>query len=278
MLRIGCQLSTKKGLLAMAEQAASIGAKGIQFFTRNPRGAKARETNLHDLASFQVYVKKHGITNLLAYGPYTLEPACAKQEQRDFAASVIAEDLAKMEDAPGQCYLIRPGSAVGEDPEDGVTNLISLLNEVLAPSQNTTLLIANMPGSGSQICATFEEIAEVLNGVKLADHVGVCFDASDAWAAGYDIKNDLEGVLAQFDKIVGLDKIRAVHLNDCKEALGAKAVRHTRIGEGEIGFDALAALVNHPALADVPFYLEEPLETLMIYGDDIAKFTEAYRR
>lgn len=276
MLNIGCHLSTRKGLYVMAQAAASIGANTIQFFTRNPRGGHAREVNEKDLAAFQGFAKEHGIDHLLAYGPYTLEPASAELSQRDFARMVMAEDLARMESLPGQGYLVRPGSAMKQTHEAAIANLVDTLNQTLASAQTTTLLLATMPGSGTQICATFEEMANVLSGVKLGDHVGVCFDASAVWAAGYDIKGDLDGVLSKFDETVGLSRVRAVHLNDCKEACGAKADRHARIDEGAIGFDALAALVNHPAFAGVPFYLEEPSAELEIYGQDIARFTEAY--
>lgn len=277
MLNIGCHLSTRKGLYVMAQAAASIGANAIQFFTRNPRGGHAREVNEKDLAAFQGFAKEHSIDHLLAYAPYTLEPASADMTQRDFARMVMAEDLARMESLPGHGYLVRPGSAKEQTADAAIANLVDTLNQTLTPTQHTTLLLATMPGSGTQICSTFEEMANVLSGVKQSDHVGVCFDASAVWAAGYDIVNDLPGVLKQLDSTVGLSRVKAVHLNDCKEACGAKADRHARIGEGAIGFDALAALVNDPAFAGVPFYLEEPSAELEIYGQDIARFTEAYQ-
>lgn len=276
MLNIGCHLSKKKGLLVMAEAATSIGANAIQFFTRNPRGGHAQALDTRDLEKFQMYSKQHGIKHILAYAPYTIEPASADMKQHNFAAMVMAEDLARLESIPHQGYLVRPGSAGEQGADAAQKRLIATLNETIEPAQTTTVLLYTMPGSGTQICSTFEELADVLAGIDLADHVGVCFDASAVWAAGYDIVNDLDGVMTKFDQTVGLSKIKAVHLNDCKEACGDHADRHTRIGEGTIGFDALVALTKHPALADVPFYLEEPLGTLSVYGEDIARFTEAY--
>ena len=275
MLNIGCHLSKKKGLLVMAESASSIGANSIQFFTRNPRGGHERPINPTDLCKFQLYIKQHGIKHLLAYAPYTLEPASDEQAKRDFTAKVISEDMARMESVPHQGYLLRPGSALKQQPADAQKNLAALLNEVLAPAQTTTLLLYTMPGAGTQICSKFDELANVLGEVNLADHVGVCFDASAVWAAGYDIVNDLDGVLEEFDKTVGLGKLEAVHLNDCKEGCGSHVDRHARIGEGTIGFEALSALTKHPALRDLPFYLEEPLGTLSIYGEDVARFKKA---
>lgn len=275
MFTIGCHLSKKKGLLIMAEAAASIGANAIQFFTRNPRGGHERALDQRDLQRFQIFSKEHGIKHVLAYAPYTLEPASADMKQHDFAAMVMAEDLAQLEAMPGQGYLLRPGSAGDQTAEEAMGRLVATLNETLAPTQSTTLLLYTMPGSGTQICSQFEELASVIDGVELADHVGVCLDASAAWAAGYDIAHDLDGVLEKFDKAVGLERLKAVHLNDCKEACGDRADRHARIGEGKIGFEALSAMTNHPALKDLPFYLEEPLGTLSVYSEDIARFTEA---
>lgn len=260
----------------MAQAAASIGANAIQFFTRNPRGGHAREVNEQDLAAFQTFAEEQHIDHLLAYAPYTIEPASADMKQRDFARMVMAEDLARMESLPGHGYLVRPGSAKEQTREAAIANLVDTLNQTLTPTQHTTLLLATMPGSGTQICATFDELAHVIEGVKQRDHVGICLDASAVWAAGYDIVNDLPGVLDQLDSTVGLSRVKAVHLNDCKEACGAKADRHARIGEGAIGFDALAALVNCPAFKGVPFYLEEPSADLSIYHEDIERFADAY--
>lgn len=277
MFYIGCHLSKKKGMLIMAEAAASIGAKAIQFFTRNPRGGHEKAIDPRDLQRFNVFTKEHGIKYLLAYAPYTLEPASADTKQHDFAAMVMAEDLAQLEVIPGQSYLLRPGSALDITAEEAMKNLAATLNETITPTQSTTVLLYTMPGSGTQICSQFEELAQVIEQVNLKDKVGVCLDASAVWAAGYDIVNDLDGVLDQFDKAIGLDKLLAVHLNDCKEACGAHADRHARIGEGAIGFEALSALTNHPALKEKPFYLEEPLDTLSVYSEDILRFTEAYQ-
>lgn len=277
MLNIGCHLSTKKGFYAMAQAAASIGANAIQFFTRNPRGGHARALDEKDLAAFHGFAQDHGIDHLLAYAPYTLEPASALLAKQDFARMVMAEDLARMESFPGQGYLVRPGSAGGQTHAAAIGHLAAALNQTLEPAQTTELLLATMPGSGTQICAKFEELASVFDAIRLSDRVGVCFDASAVWAAGYDIVHDLDGVLERFDATIGLSRVKAVHLNDCKEACGEHADRHARIGEGAIGFDALAAIVNHPAFAGVPFYLEEPSANLEVYGDDIARFIEVFK-
>ncbi len=276
MLTIGCHLSRRKGFLEMAQEAASVNANTFQYFTRNPRGGAQADEKESDIAAYQQFAQAHGIKTALAYAPYSADPATDHQNTRDFAIMVYAEDLARLEQLPGHNYLIRPGSALEEKPEAAIAECASALNEVITPQQTTRVLLDTMAGEGTQIGRNFEQLAQIIAQVKHADHMGVCLDTAAVWAEGYDIVNDLDGVLDQFDKTIGLDKLLAVHLNDSKYDLGAHVDRHARIGEGKIGFDALAALMNSPRLAGVPFYLEEPDSTLVIYEHDIARFQEAY--
>ncbi|MCI8367352.1 MAG: deoxyribonuclease IV [Eggerthellaceae bacterium] len=276
MLTIGCHLSRRKGFLEMAEEAVSVKANTFQYFTRNPRGGAQAEESEKDIAAYTAYAKEHGITTALAYAPYSADPATDHQQTRDFAIMVYAEDLARLEQLPGHNYLIRPGSALEETPDAALAECAAALNEVITPQQTTRVLLDTMAGEGTQIGRSFEQLAQIIDQVKLGDHVGVCLDAAAVWAEGYDIVNDLDGVLEKFDKTIGLKRLLAVHLNDSKYDCGAHVDRHARIGEGKIGFAALAALMNHPALAGVPFYLEEPDSTLVIYEHDIARFQEAY--
>lgn len=275
MFTIGCHLSSAKGYLHMAKDAVSIDANTFQFFTRNPRGGRAKAIDPKDIAAFAAYAPEHGIERILAHAPYTLNPASDKQQTRDFALMVLAEDLGRMEETPHQLYNMHPGSAVGQPCEVAIAKIADALNQSLLPHQTTTLLLETMAGKGSEIGGTFEELAAIIAQVDLADHVGVCLDTCHVWDAGYDIAGDLDGVVEEFDRVIGLDRLRAIHLNDSKDALGYHKDRHAPIGEGEIGFDALAALANHPKLRDVPFYLEAPDATLKEYGEAIEKFQKA---
>lgn len=277
MFTIGCHLSSAKGYLHMAKDAVSIDANTFQFFTRNPRGGRAKAIDPKDIAAFAAYAPEHGIERILAHAPYTLNPASDKQQTRDFALMVLAEDLGRMEETPHQLYNMHPGSAVGQPCEVAIAKIADALNQSLLPHQTTTLLLETMAGKGSEIGGTFEELAAIIAQVELESHVGVCLDTCHVWDAGYDIVGDLDGVLEEFDRTIGLDKLKAVHLNDATHERGSHVDRHARIGEGKIGFDALAALVNHPKLAGVPFYLEEPDSTLVIYERDVARFQEAYK-
>lgn len=276
MFTIGCHLSSAKGYLHMAKDAVSIDANTFQFFTRNPRGGKAKEIDPKDVAAYTVYAREHGIERILAHAPYTLNPASDKQQTRDFALMVLAEDLGRMEETPHQLYNMHPGSAVGQPHEVAIAKIADALNQSLLPVQTTTLLLETMSGKGSEIGGTFEELAAVIAQVDLDDHVGVCLDTCHVWDAGYDIAGDLDGVLDEFDRVVGLDRLRAIHLNDSMNARGSHKDRHARIGEGEIGFAALAAVTNHPKLRDLPFYLETPNPTLDGYGEEIAALRGAH--
>ena len=276
MFTIGCHLSSAKGYLHMAKDAVSIDANTFQFFTRNPRGGRAKAIDPKDIAAFAAYAPEHGIERILAHAPYTLNPASDKQQTRDFALMVLAEDLGRMEETPHQLYNMHPGSAVGQPCEVAIAKIADALNQSLLPHQTTTLLLETMAGKGSEIGGTFEELAAIIAQVDLADHVGVCLDTCHVWDAGYDIVGDLDGVLEEFDRVIGLDRLHAIHLNDSMNARGSHKDRHARIGEGEIGFKALAAVTNHPKLRDLPFYLETPNPDLAGYAEEIAALRRAH--
>ena len=275
-LTIGCHLSIAKGYRAIAEEAVSLGANTFQFFTRNPRGGKAKAIDPADVASFRAYAAEQGIERMLAHAPYTLNPASATEKTRDFARMALAEDLARMENTPGQLYNMHPGSHVGQGVDVGIDLIAAALDEALRSEQTTTLLLETMAGKGSEIGGRFEELAAIIERVGLRDKVGVCLDTCHVWDAGYDIAGDLDGVLREFDEVVGLDRLRAVHLNDSLNPRGARKDRHARIGEGFIGFEALSAVTRHPLLRDLPFYLETPQEEPSGYADEIARLRAAW--
>lgn len=276
MFTIGCHLSSAKGYLHMAKDAVSIDANTFQFFTRNPRGGRAKAIDPKDIAAFAAYAPEHGIERILAHAPYTLNPASDKQQTRDFTLMVLAEDLGRMEETPHQLYNMHPGSAVGQPCEVAIAKIADALNQSLLPHQTTTLLLETMAGKGSEIGGTFEELAAIIAQVELESHVGVCLDTCHVWDAGYDIVGDLDGVLEEFDRVIGLDRLHAIHLNDSMNARGSHKDRHARIGEGEIGFKALAAVTNHPKLRDLPFYLETPNPDLAGYAEEIAALRRAH--
>lgn len=277
MFTIGCHLSSAKGYLHMAKDAVSIDANTFQFFTRNPRGGRAKQIDPKDVAAYARYAADHGIVRILAHAPYTLNPASAKQETRDFALMVLAEDLVRMEETPHQLYNMHPGAAVGQPEEVAIAKIAQALNDSLLPMQTTTLLLETMSGKGTEIGGTFEQLAAIIAQVDLRDHLGVCLDTCHVWDAGYDIVGNLDGVLEEFDRVIGLDRLRAVHLNDSLNACGSHKDRHARIGEGQIGFEALAAVTNHPRLRDLPFYLETPNPDLSGYAEEIAILRAAHR-
>lgn len=271
MLTIGCHLSTRYGYERMAEEAVSIKANTLQYFTRNPRGGRQRELDRKDVDAFNAYAKEHGIVFPMGYAPYDLAPGQGAMDKQDFCRMVMMEDLARLELMPGSRYLMRPGSAMDTPKDEALENVAATLNHVLESRSDVPILLVNMPGEGTQIGSTFEELAAILGGVKDQGKVGVCLDTSSAFAVGYDIANDLDGVLGKFDDAIGLDRLMAVHLNDIKEPLGQDADRHARIGEGKIGFEALKAVTRHPRLKDLPFYLEEPNADLVMYERDIER-------
>ncbi|MEE8722422.1 MAG: deoxyribonuclease IV [Eggerthellaceae bacterium] len=271
MLTIGCHLSIAKGFAQTARDAVSIGANTFQFFTRSPRGGHAKPLDDADIAALHAVCADAGITTILAHAPYTLNPAAKKPETAQYATETLADDLARMERIfPGQLYNMHPGAHVGQGADAGIEKIAAAINAVLAPEQTTTLLLETMAGKGTEVGRTFEELAAIIVRIDLSDHVGVCLDTCHVWDAGYDIANDLDGVLEQFDRAIGLDRLRAIHLNDSKNPLGAHKDRHACLGEGCIGFDALVRVTEHPALRDLPFFLETPQPDLAGYRDEIA--------
>lgn len=260
MFTIGCHLSASKGYLAMAKQAVSIGANTFQFFTRNPRGGKAKEINEDDVKAFLQYSKEHGINRILAHAPYTLNACSADSGIREFAKNTMADDLKRMEYTPGNYYNFHPGSHVGQGVEVGIDFIAEMLNEILTKEQTTTVLLETMSGKGSEVGRNFEELKAIINKVKLKDKLGVCLDTCHIWDGGYDVVNNFDGVLDEFDKIIGLEKLKAIHLNDSKNDLASHKDRHEKIGEGKIGLDAISKIINNDRIKDLPFYLETPNE------------------
>ena len=260
MFTIGCHLSASKGYLAMAKQAVSIGANTFQFFTRNPRGGKAKEINEDDVKAFLEYSKEHGINRILAHAPYTLNACSADSGIREFAKNTMADDLKRMEYTPGNYYNFHPGSHVGQSVEVGIDFIAEMLNEILTKEQTTTVLLETMSGKGSEVGRNFEELKAIIDKVKLKDKLGVCLDTCHIWDGGYDVVNNFDGVLDEFDKIIGLEKLKAIHLNDSKNDLSSHKDRHEKIGEGKIGLDAISKIINNERIKELPFYLETPNE------------------
>jgi deoxyribonuclease IV len=276
MLRIGCHLSSSKGFFAMGEDAVKINANTFQFFTRNPRGGKAKELDLEDIQAYITFAKQHDIDHILAHAPYTLN-ACAKDEGlRGFARETMADDLMRLSHLPGAMYNFHPGSHVGQGVEQGVAYIAELLNAIIKPEQKTTILLETMAGKGSEVGRSFEELRSILDAVKLTEKMGVCLDTCHVYDAGYDIVDHLDDVLSEFDRIIGLDRLKAIHLNDSKNPFASHKDRHERIGEGSIGLEAMVRIINHPALKNLPFFLETPNE-LPGYGAEIALLRERYQ-
>lgn len=260
ILRIGNHLSSSKGYLAMGEEALSLDANVFAFFTRNPRGGKAKDIDDDDVRAFLAFAKKNKIGPLVAHAPYTLNPCAAKEDLRKFARETMADDLDRLERTPGNYYNFHPGSHVGQGTDIGIELCAALLNAVLKEEQHTTVLIETMAGKGSEIGRTFEEVRAIYDKVELKSHVGVCLDTCHIWDGGYDVRDHLDDVIDEFDSVVGIEKLKAIHLNDSMNVLGAHKDRHQKIGEGNIGLDALARVINHPKLKDLPFILETPNE------------------
>ncbi len=274
---IGCHLSSSKGFYHMGEEAVSIGANTFQFFTRNPRGSRAKAIDPEDVTRYQAFAAEHGIRKILAHAPYTLNPCSQDPHVREFAWETMADDLLRMEYVPGNCYNFHPGSHVGQGSEEGIRLIAETLNEILKPEQHTTVLLETMAGKGSEVGRSFEELRQIMDRVELSDHVGVCLDTCHVYDAGYDIVGDLNGVLEAFDRIIGLDRLRAVHINDSKNPFASHKDRHEKIGEGSIGWEAFVRIINHPALKNLPFYLETPNE-LPGYRAEIALLREKYSK
>lgn len=273
MLTLGCHLSASKGYLHMGREAAELGGNTFQFFTRNPRGGNAKELDLKDVAAFQAFAREHGIPVILAHAPYTLNGCSADEKVRDFAVRTMADDLRRMEATPGNLYNFHPGSHVGQGVETGISFIAEMLNTVLNPDMTTTVLLETMAGKGSEVGNRFEELREIIDRTEHREKLGVCLDTCHVNDAGYDIVHDLDGVLTQFDKVIGLERLKAVHVNDSKNPLGAHKDRHEKIGEGTLGLDAIVHVMTHPALREKPFYLETPND-LAGYAHEIALLRE----
>ncbi len=276
MFKIGCHLSASKGYLDMANVSEKIGANTFQFFTRNPRGGKAKDIDENDVKAFLKKAKEIGIEIILAHAPYTLNCASSDASIRNFAKETMKDDLMRMEYTPNNLYNFHPGSHVGQGAEIGIKYIIEILNEVLKEEQTTTVLLETMAGKGSEIGRSFEEIKQIIDGVKLKDKLGVCLDTCHVNDAGYDIVNNLDGVLNEFDKVIGIEKLKAIHINDSKNPLGAHKDRHEKIGEGTIGIDAFEKIINHEKLRNLPFFLETPNE-LDGYEKEIKLLKKLYK-
>ncbi len=273
MLHIGCHLSSSKGFAAMGRQALELGADTFQFFTRNPRGSKAKDLDTADAAALVTLMEERRFAPIIAHAPYTLNLCGAEERNREFARETMADDLRRLEHVPGQYYNFHPGSHVGQGTEAGIELIAQGLNAILTPDLHTTVLLETMAGKGSEVGGRFEELRAILDRVELSDKMGVCLDTCHVSDGGYDIIHDLDGVLEEFDRCIGLDRLKAVHLNDSKNPSGSRKDRHERIGQGEIGLEALARVVRHPALRHLPFCLETPNE-LPGYRQEIALMRE----
>lgn len=268
-LYVGCHLSTSGGFEAMGKTALSIGATTFAFFTRNPRGGKARPIDPDDVAALRSLMEANGFGKLVAHAPYTMNLCSAKAETVDFARRAIADDLERMEMLPGNYYNFHPGSHVKQGAERGVELIVEGLNATIEPGMRTTVLLETMAGKGTEVGRSFEELARIIDGVDHDESLGVCLDTCHVWDAGYDIVDDLDGVLDEFDRVVGLDRLRALHLNDSKNPCGSHKDRHEKIGEGHIGEAAFSAVVTNPRLFGLPMILETPND-LLGYSEEIA--------
>lgn len=276
MLTIGCHLSISKGYLHMGKEALSLGANTFQYFTRNPRGGKARTFDEADMKVLEAFMAEHNFGKVLGHAPYTLNACAADPSLRQFAKNMMREDLERLEFLPNQLYNFHPGSHVKQGVDQGIEYIVEALNEVMFEGMHTTVLLETMAGKGTEVGRTFEEIARIIDGVKLKDYIGVCMDTCHIHEGDYDIIGDLDGVMESFDKIVGLDRLHAIHLNDSKNPRGAHKDRHEKIGEGHIGLEAITKVINHPALRNLPFYLETPNE-LDGYAKEIALLRSVYK-
>ncbi len=276
MLNIGCHLSVSKGYKAMGEDALKIGANTFQFFTRNPRGSKSKEIDPKDLEALLKITKENKFAKILAHAPYTLNACSADARTREFTMEVILDDLNRMENFPNNFYNFHPGSHVKQGTNVGIEYIIHMLNTVLKSDQTTTVLLETMSGKGTEVGRTFEELKEIIDGVHLSDKLGVCLDTCHVYDAGYDIVNDLDGVIKEFDRIIGLDKLYAIHLNDSKNPFESHKDRHEIIGEGSIGKEVIFRIINHPKLRHLPFFLETPNE-LPGHAEEIRMLREAYK-
>lgn len=275
MLNIGCHLSTTKGYENMGKEALKIGANTFQYFTRNPRGGKAKDINEKDILALRKLMEENNFAKILAHAPYTLNGCSADESTREFASEMMADDLERLKYLPTSLYNFHPGSHVKQGVDVGINYIVEMLNKVLKPEHTTIVLLETMAGKGTEVGRTFEEIAEIIRRVELNEKMGVCLDTCHVYDAGYDIVNDLDGVLEEFDRIIGLDRLHAIHLNDSKNPFKSHKDRHEKIGEGEIGFEAIKRIINHPKLRNIPFFLETPNE-LDGYAKEIEMLKAAY--
>ncbi len=258
MFKIGCHLSSSGGYLAMGKEAVRIGANDFQFFTRNPRGGQAKPLDLEDIKAFEKYRKENGIISVLAHAPYTMN-ACAKDEGlREFAKNTMLDDIMRLDNIEGALYNFHPGSHVQQGADVGIQLIADMLNQVLTKDQKTLILLETMSGKGSEVGRNFEEIRAIIDKVELNEKLGVCLDTCHVYDGGYDIVNDLDGVLEEFDEVIGLDRLKAIHLNDSKNPFASHKDRHETIGNGSLGIDAITRIINHTKLREIPFFLETP--------------------
>ena len=276
MLNIGCHLSSSKGFYHMGCEALSIGANTFQFFTRNPRGGSAKEIDPDDAQKLNDLIKEKSFAKILAHAPYTLNACAEKAYVREFAYNTMLDDLKRMEFVPDNLYNFHPGSHVGQGIETGIEMISDLLNSIMWKDQTTTVLLETMAGKGSEVGSKFEELREIIDRVELKEKMGVCLDTCHVYDGGYDIVNDLDGVLTQFDKVIGLDRLKAIHINDSKNPFSSHKDRHEKIGDGSIGAEAFERIINHPALRDLPFFLETPNE-IDGYAREIAFLKSLYK-
>ncbi len=269
MFYIGCHLSVAGGFTAMGRDALQVGANVFQYFTRNPRGGKAKDIDPADVEAYLDLAKQNGFGKILAHASYTINPCSADKRTRDFAHEMMADDMLRMEVVPGNLYNFHPGSHVGQGVDAGIELIVATLNAIMKPEQSTTVLLETMAGKGSEVGSKFEELRKIIDGVKLQDKMGVCLDTCHISDAGYDVIDDLDGVLDAFDSIIGLDRLKAIHLNDSKNPPASRKDRHEKIGDGTLGLQVLDNVINHPKLRHLPFYLETPNE-LDGYAKEIA--------
>lgn len=275
MLRIGAHLSAAEGFVHLGEETVSIGGNTFQFFSRNPRGTRVRELDERDIKRFHTFAEEHGISMILAHAPYTLNAASKEENLRKLVVDTMKEDLRRMEYLPGNLYNFHPGSHVKQGAETGIAYISEMLNQVLRSEQTTTVLLETMSGKGTEIGQNFEELRAIIDQVELQDKIGVCLDTCHIWDGGYDIREHLDDVLEEFAQVIGLERLKAIHLNDSMNGLGSHKDRHAKIGEGEIGEEALISVVNHPKLCKLPFFLETPND-LKGYKREIQLLKERY--
>ena len=276
MLNIGCHLSASKGFLNMAKEAVSINANTFQFFTRNPRGFKAKDIDEKDINKFLEYISDKNFAPIVAHAPYTLNACSADEKIRELAKVTMADDLRRMEYVPNNYYNFHPGSHVKQGVEVGTDYIVEMLNSILTPQQTTTVLLETMAGKGSEIGRSFNELKDILDRVELKEKMGVCLDTCHIWDGGYNIVDGLDRVVDEFDSIIGLDKLYAIHLNDSKNVMNSHKDRHETIGNGYIGLEALARVINHPQLKNLPFELETPND-LQGYAKEIEILRQLYK-